>query len=198
VLLDIPTAVVRSVDTVLLRATKLPELSAVHCSLIADELEERDIDIDITRHRYTCAKILNSIRAWSSLGAPERNGLGTQIDGLEEALRDTVFDGHPVANLLRSEIAILRLALERARLRVLGAEDHTMLTQHVATVAVGRGFSSPMHVRSARSQPQVWSAGAADPTGIDETSNAFQNPVQAMMSVAMRTASQQVSSQSSQ
>ena len=73
-----------------------------------------------------------------------------------------------------------------------------MLTQLVATVALGRGFSSPMHIRRAQPQAHVWSAGATDPTGIDENSNAFQNPVQAMMSVAMRTASQQVSSQSSQ
>jgi hypothetical protein len=201
VLLDIPTVVVRAVDTVLLRGTKLPELSTFHCSLIADDLDERDIDIDITRHRYTCAKILNSIRSWSSLGLTERDGLGAQIDALASALRDTVFDGHPVANLLRSEIVVLRLALERARLHVLGTEDHTMLTQHVATVALGRGFSSPMHVRSVRPPQNVWSAAsaeAADPTGIDENSNAFQNPVQAMMSVAMRTASQQVPPNSSQ
>lgn len=198
VLLDIPTTVVRAVDTVLLRGTKLPELSAVKCSLIADELEDRDIDIEITRHRYTCAKILNSIRSWSSLGLTERDSLGEQIDALASALRDAVFDGHPVANLLRDEITVLRTTLERARLRMLGAEDHTMLTQHVATVALGRGFSSPMHVRSAQPHSQVWSAGAADPTGIDETSNAFQNPVQAMMSVAMRTASQQVPPNSSQ
>jgi len=193
VLLDIPTAVVRSIDTVLLRGMKLPELSPIRCSLIADELEGRDIDIEITRHRYTCAKILNFIRSWS---AAERDGLSGQIDGLEEALRDAVFDGHPVANLLRSEITVLRSSLERAQRRALSAEDHTMLTQHVATVALGRGFSSPMYTRSARGN--AWSAPPADPTGIDETSNAFQNPLQAMMSVAMRTASQQVSSQSSQ
>jgi len=198
VLLDIPTTVVRAVDTVLLRGTKLPELSAVKCSLIADELEDRDIDIEITRHRYTCAKILNSIRSWSSLGLTERDSLGEQIDALASALRDAVFDGHPVANLLRDEITVLRTTLERARLRMLGAEDHTMLTQHVSTVALGRGFSSPMHVRSARPPQNVWSAGAADPTGIDENSNAFQNSVQAMMSVAMRTASQQVPPNSSQ
>lgn len=198
VILDIPTAVVRAVDTVLLRGTKLPDLSAVKCSLIADELEERDIDIEITRHRYTCAKILNSIRAWSSLDVAERDGLGTQIDALASALRDVVFDGHPVANLLRDEITVLRTTLERARLRMLGAEDHTMLTQHVATVALGRGFSSPMHIRRAQPQQSAWSAEAADPTGIDENSNAFQNPVQAMMSVAMRTASQQVPPNSSQ
>lgn len=193
VLLDIPTAVVRSIDTVLLRGMKLPELSPIRCSLIADDLEGRDIDIEITRHRYTCAKILNSIRSWS---AAERDGLSGQINGLEEALRDAAFDSHPVANLLRSEITVLRQALERAQCRALGAEDHTMLTQHVATVALGRGFSSPMYARSARGN--AWSAPPADPTGIDETSNAFQNPVQEMMSVAMRTASQQVSSQSSQ
>ena len=199
VLLDIPTAVVQSVDTILLRATKLPELTAIRCSLLAEELAERDIDIEITRHRYTCAKILSSIRGWSTLGLIERDGLPVQIDVLETALGDTVFDGHPVANLLRNEITILRTTLDRARMRMLCAEDHTTLAQHVTTVALGRGFSSPMHIRSARGH--TWSASSAapaDPTDIDETTNAFQNPLQAVMSVAMRTASQQVSSNPSQ
>jgi uncharacterized protein YegL len=198
VLLDIPTTFVRAVDTVLLRGTKLPELSAVKCSLLAEELAERDIDIEITRHRYTCAKILNSIRAWASLNVAERDDLGTQIDTLASTLRDAVFDGHAVANLLRDEITVLRTTLERARLRVLGAEEHTMLTQHVTTVALGRGFSSPMHIQRAQPQAHVWSARVTDPTDIDENSNAFQNPLQAVMSVAMRAASQQVPSNPSQ
>jgi hypothetical protein len=186
ILLDIPTTIVRSVDTVLLRGNKLPELMTIQCSLIADELSECDIDIDITRHRYTCAQILNSVREWS---AAERDGLAGRIDALESALRDEVFDGHPVANLLRSEVDVLRAALDRAQMRLRGAEDHTMLTQHVTTVALGRGFSSPMNVRRF---PHP-SGESTDPTGIDENSNAFQNSLQASISAAMRTASQHVS-----
>jgi Mg-chelatase subunit ChlD len=197
ILLDIPTTVVRSVDTVLLRGITLPELSPIRCSLIAEELEERDIDIDITRHRYTCAKILNSVRDWASLSAGERDGLASQIDALEVALRDEAFDGHPVANLLRSEIAILRTSLERA-IRGGVAADHSMLTQHVATVALGRGFSSPMNARSAQPQQRVWGGEPTDPTGIDENSQAFQNSLQSSMSAAMRTASQQVAGNPSQ
>ena len=197
ILLDIPTAVVRSVDTVLLRGIKLPELSAIRCSLIADDLEERDIDIDITRHRYTCAKILNSVRDWHSLSAGERDGLGGQIDALEAALRDEAFDGHPVANLLRNEIPILRMTLERA-IRGGVAADHSMLTQHVATVALGRGFSSPMNARRAQPRPHLWGGEPTDPTGIDENSQAFQNSLQTSMSAAMRTASQQVAGNPSQ
>lgn len=196
ILLDIPTAVVWSVGTVLLRGNKLPELSTIRCSLIAYEIDERDIDIDITRHRYTCAKILNSIRDWNALSMGERDGLRGQIDALEEALRDEAFDGHPVANLLRNEISILRTTLERA-IRGGVAADHSMLTQHVATVALGRGFSSPMNARSAQPHQRVWGSSPAggaptDPTGIDENSQAFQNSLQASMSAAMRTASQQV------
>lgn len=205
ILFDIPTAVVRSVGTVLLRGNALPELSSIRYSLIADDLEERDIDIDITRHRYTCAKILNSVRDWRALSAGERDGLGAQIDALEAALRDEAFNGHPVANLLRTEIPILRTTLDRA---IRGGEggDYSMLTQHVATVALGRGFSTPMNVRSAQPRPQqrVWggspvaSGEPMNPTGIDENSQAFQNSLQASMSAAMRTASQQVASNPSQ
>jgi Mg-chelatase subunit ChlD len=191
ILLDIPTTHVRAADAVLLRGNKLPELTTIRCSLIAEELAERDIDIDITRHRYTCAQILNSVRDWQQ---GERDGLGARIDGLEAALRDEAFNGHPVANMLRSEIGVLRTTLERAILGV--AADRSMLTQHVATVALGRGFSSPMNVRSAQPYQRLGVPGSAlepmDPTGIDETSTAFQNPLQSAMSVAMRTASQQV------
>lgn len=203
ILLDIPKTVVRSVNTVILRGNKLPELTTIQFSLIPEVLEERDVDIDITRHRYTCAKILNSIRGWASLSIRERNSLKGQIDILENNLNDEFFNGHPVANLLKSEIPILRTALENAIRGGIASQDHTVLTQHVATVGLGRGFSSPMNVQ--RSQPQHRIFGgynnnveAMDPVGIDESSNAFQNRLQAAMSIAMRTASQQVTNNPSQ
>lgn len=187
ILLDIPEEHIQSVDAVVVRGNKLPELVGFQHSLIPEPLEQRDIDIDLTRHRYTCTQILQSVQQWAQLSEEERQGLTAQIDALDASLGDAAFHGHPVTTLLRGEIQILRDSLERLRTRQFNAEDHATLTQHGATVGLARGFSSP---NPRRHRHRSWGP-SSDPTDIDEdTVNVFQNGLQATMSMAMRVASQ--------
>lgn len=191
ILVDIPTSQLNRPDCVRVKGMALPSFESWSIVPVLCFIEERQLDIELTRLRYKCTEILNNIR--NSLES--RETIKKQIDDFEEALNDSFFDNNPIASLLRSEVATLRSTFERR----LDNQDNVVLAQHIATLGLGRGFSTPIVPQRRRRLNTPVAPGFSDPTGIDEdvqnptltpTVSVFQNGLQNNISELMRTASQ--------
>lgn len=216
ILCNVPSA---AIGSIVCKGMELPTF--VPWTMTPDRIpiETRMIDIELTRLRYKCTELLQSINQFR-VSRDDASALQTKIDEFEHAVQDSFFDGHPIANLLRNEVSVCRTLLEEKM--HMGFTDRqeisTVAEQHIASIGLGRGFSSPMaHHRRRRhsSHEFTWGVGAgavriqtqepydedenpatlvpdsnrsAEPVHLDES--CFQNPIQTQLATLMRHASQ--------
>lgn len=183
-------------------------------------IETRMIDIELTRLRYKCTELLQSINQFR-VSRDDASALQMKINEFEHAVQDTFFNGHPIANLLRNEVSVCRTLLEeKMNMGFTERQEIRMVAeQHIASIGLGRGFSSPMaHHRRRRRRSSTeftWGVGAGavriqtqDPYDEDENpitlvpesapseevthldESCFQNPIQTQLATLMRHASQ--------
>lgn len=204
ILLDIP---VSAIPYITVSGMELSSFTVSTLHPIPQDVNERQQDIELTRLRYTCTEILHAIK-----GVRRHDSIGVQsikerLDAFANACADPFLDGHPVTKLLRGEITTMRNMLEQAEQGVLDQAANVVVTQHIASIALGRGFSSPatrqpyvggplrywgggsrmyrMNARSASPEPED-----ENPQGMEETQFAFQNTLQSQIASLMREQSQ--------
>ncbi len=131
-------------DAVTLRGMKLPLFDTFTFTPAPSYVGNRDIDVELTRHRYTCASILRDLQ---TAGADACDALRERIDAFETAVNDNFFDENPIGLQLRNEVAVLRQALEAIRVPQRHIDIHAVIDQHTSYYGLGRGFSSPMNAR---------------------------------------------------
>lgn len=180
--------------TVQVRGMILPLLTPIVQTVTPTQLTERVIDIELTRHRYTCATLLREIAIGPStafLACRDR------IEEFKSALADTAYDGNPIAAQLRAEVRVLEEGLTVHA-------DTTVINQHISYFGLGRGFSTPSNRQGGRqyaSHSLVYTQAIdedSDPDYEDQdpqnhrsvTTSVFQNPTQRMLSSNLRSASQ--------
>jgi hypothetical protein len=175
-------------------ATVLPLLTPVTHTVEATPATERSIDIELTRHRYTCTSLLQRIQQSTRDDA----ALKADIDAYATAVADPAYDASPITAQLRAEVDVMRRSLEA---HAVGIADDAVLSQHISYYGLGRGFCTPS--RPARPTIAPWAptrgrAVATDPSADSEsesednpttTSAVFQNYAQRMVSNTMRTVS---------
>lgn len=162
--------------------SKLPSLETFAFSPTHQTIPEgtREMDIELTRHRYTCTELLKSIGKWNTLNETQKVELSERIIAFEEAINDTYYDGNPIAKLLRNEVQVLKEGRNNTN------ADHANLNQHITSIGLGRGFSTPMRPMRHRMQP-VPDEEDNPTAALDST---FQNQIQSRIASVMRGASQ--------
>jgi hypothetical protein len=160
--------------------------------------DTRQLDIELTMLRYTCSSILQDIKDWNHLAANKKSEIPNRIVDFEIKIRDPFYNGNPIAVLLRNEVSTLRNLLETAQRGNINHGNTSLVSQHITSIGLGRGFSSPIAPTRRRRQPQINPNDLEDPLDENETpaadpvmSSAFQNNVQTRISELLRTASQQ-------
>jgi hypothetical protein len=171
----------------------LPLLTPIVQTVAPTQLTERVIDIELTRHRYTCAALLREIAIGPSMAICDR------IEEFKTALADTAYDGNPIAAQLRNEVRVLEEGLT-------AQADTTVINQHISYFGLGRGFSTPSRSQGARQHATyspVYTQAIDEDIDVDPdyedqdpqnhrsvTTSVFQNPTQRMLSNNLRSASQ--------
>jgi hypothetical protein len=189
------------------RGMTLPDLVAWSISPIAQTCSERQKDIELVRNRHLCTLLLKDIHNWHRLTAEQKSKMSEHITFFENAINDPFFNDDPVGKLLRDEVQVLRDLLMRAESGYTDHEAQVLTSQHITSIGLGRGFSSPMARRSgfprAPSRPMarehmgnVWSMArydeeVTDPVSIESrppVASAFQNNLQTQIAELMRDA----------
>jgi hypothetical protein len=131
-----------------LNAMLLPNLTSYSAIAQATHATERSIDIELCRHRYTCAAILQQI---ANHKPEEKSAIRAKIEAFKAAIQDTSYNGNPHAAQLRAEVAVLEETLESQ-----SQEDNAVINQHISYYGLGRGFTSPLsrNGQSADEDPQ--------------------------------------------
>jgi hypothetical protein len=134
--------------TAALNAMLLPNLTPYSATVHATEATERSIDIELCRHRYTCAAILQQI---ANHKPEEKSAIRAKIEAFKAAIQDTSYNGNSLAAQLRAEVAVLEETLESQ-----SQEDAAVINQHISYYGLGRGFTSPLsrNSQSADEDPQ--------------------------------------------
>ncbi len=186
----------------------LPDLSPWSIHPIPDIVTERQKDIHITQLRYMCTHILEGLNKWNTKDAAQREKLKEDIETFTRDVQDPFFDGDPIAALLRDEVGVIRNLLSRAESGYIDREAQCLTTQHITSIGLARGFSSPMaaHRRQTRfprapSRPMMpreqFGRGIASddesdsdpiPMSAPVLSTAFQNRLQSQIATQMREA----------
>jgi hypothetical protein len=139
ILLQIPRA-----SSVTVKGCELPSLDSIcHSVTAVDAAPGRHIDFELLGLRYECSRLLQIESA--DLLANHDN-----IEAFVTAITDTVFDGHPVAEMLRNEIPIIRSMASRN-------VNASQLSQHAAFVGLGRGITRNITVGDPRNESAVTS-----------------------------------------
>ncbi len=205
---------------VVFHGMKLPLFDSFTFSPAPTFCPDRDIEVELTRHRYTCATLLRDLQSMahnSYFPLDTQNELRTRIDAFQQAVEDTFYDNHPIGTQLRSEVSILRQALQNITAPQIDMD--AVINQHTSYYGLGRGFSSPMNAnRHRRAAPPTlsfprggrsfmpsdpvedgYNSQDEDPdhvyTGVQSrhtsaTTSVFQNYAQRMVSNTLRTQSQ--------
>ena len=198
ILIDLP----RSVSPlVTITGTELPSFTTTTLHPIPQTIYERQQDVELTRLRYTCTEILHAIKRLYRHDSIGIRSITERLDRFAEACADSFLDGHPVTKLLRGEIITMRHMVRQAEMGNIDQATNTRVTQHIASIALGRGFSSPvtgynrfpapsrglhrMISRSISSEPED-----ENPQVVEDTSNAFQNNLQSQFATLMREQTQ--------
>jgi hypothetical protein len=187
------TLVATPPHTVQVRGMILPLLTPIVQTVAPTQLTERVIDIELTRHRYTCAALLREIAIGPSMAICDH------IQEFKTALADTAYDGNPIAAQLRNEVRVLEEGLT-------AQADTTVINQHISYFGLGRGFSTPSRSQGARQHATyspVYTQAIDEDIDVDPdyedqdpqnhrsvTTSVFQNPTQRMLSNNLRSASQ--------
>jgi Mg-chelatase subunit ChlD len=184
VLLDIPKD--KLDGTVILKGVALPEFVNFTITLGLTYETERQVDVETTRLRYQCTSILKDLKDWSELSATEKEEMKERIDVFEMKLEDPFFSGNVLIQLLKDEVVVLRETLKRATEGIVNNADTAVMSQHITSIGLGRGFSTPMAPRSRRYTEEYEENPVEMVSGVNSV---FQNPVQVQLSQLLRTAS---------
>lgn len=167
---------------------------------IPQTIHTRELDVELTRLRYQCADILTSLKTVGRFQIDAVQAIEQQIHAFQTAVSDTFLDGHPVTTLLREEVPTLRMMLRNIQYGEMSHDAQVLATQHITSIALGRGFSSPTGASLTRHRAaprrmnaqSVMSDGSEDenPQEIHEVSAPFQNAIQSQFANLMRTQSQ--------
>lgn len=208
ILVDIPEGAINGIECITVKGMELPDLRSWKVYPILVEAEGRQIDIELVKLRYMCTDILKTLMRWRELTDDEKGVVAEDVLKFKNAVLDEVYNGNTVADILRGEVSMLESTLGRARQGRLDGDERVLATQHIATIGLGRGLSTPSAPRMHRRNANVWSShsytGVEDPEeagGSDAESagsfpvapqpSGFQNAVQYRLSHVLRTASQQ-------
>lgn len=207
-LMDIPHTAyaTRQTPLVIIRGMNLPSFTPFTLAPIPSHVTERQQDVELTHLRYTCTKILHAIKSIRRHDSISVASIRQQITEFTEACNDSFLDGHPITKLLRGEIPTMNTLLNQAEIGFIDQATDVMTTQHITSIALGRGFSSPavrqphiggsmrwggarmrrMTARSITPEPEE-----ENPQELGETQFAFQNGLQSQIASLMREQSQQ-------
>jgi Mg-chelatase subunit ChlD len=202
VLVDIPRGAftASAAPLVFVGAMVLPSFRLDYLHPIPYEVHTRQQDVELTRLRYTCTDILHAIKGIRRHDSIGIESITERLDTFATACADHFLDGHPVTNLLRGEIATMRSMLTQAMMGGMDSATNVLATQHITSIALGRGFSSPvvgnrrggggrglrrMVARSVTPEPEE-----ENPQNVEETQFAFQNSLQSQFASLMREQSQ--------
>jgi hypothetical protein len=130
----------------------LPDLQSWTIEPIPQTCTTRQKDVHLTQLRYMCTHILEGLNTWYSKTIQQQEKLKRGIETFKESVNDTFFDGDPIANLLRSELSVINDLLRRAESGDMDHQTHCITTQHITSIGLGRGFSSPMAQHRTRSR----------------------------------------------
>ena len=194
------------IDEVRIHGMSLPSLESWTIYPIPQTVQGRQKDIHLAQLRYMCTTILDGLNKWSSKTEAERQIIKQRIEQFTQEINDSFFDGDPIADLLREEVGIIRNLLARAESGHMDHQTHCITTQHITSIGLARGFSSPMAVNRrqtrfprAPSRPMMQRGQFGDGFGSDDESdpippashaNAFQNTLQSQIATQMREAFQ--------
>jgi hypothetical protein len=216
ILLDIPFQEINNTTSVVIQGITLPSLESFQVNPIVVFSQERQVDIELTKLRYTCSDILKDIREWDTLTEECKHGIKERIDTFETNILDPFFDANQIASMLRAEVAVLRSLYLRAKTHTIEITERAVMAQHMASITLARGFSSPMApsrrrlrrqnagiARSALGAPLSQASEPAENHDTDSefedsvptqpVTSGFQNSVQQRVASLMRIASQQPS-----
>jgi uncharacterized protein YegL len=185
ILFDIPTNQRQELS---IQGSTLPSLEKFTFTPIYQTIPEgtREMDIELTRHRYTCTELLKGIGKWYTLDEHQQVELSEKILAFEKAINDTYYDGNSVAKLLRNEVHVLKQVREN--------DNSANLNQHITSIGLARGFSTPM--RPIRAMRMGAMRHREAPLPDEETNHnaeletTFQNEFQSRIASVMRSASQ--------
>lgn len=202
-LVDIPRSAYTHQQTplVTIRGMNLPSFTSFTLAPIPSHVMERQQDVELTRLRYKCTEILHAIKTIRRHDSVGIESVRQQIVDFSQSCHDSFLDGHPITNLLRGEIATMRRLLQQAEMGDMDHATNVVTTQHITSIALGRGFSSPaarqhhagtrmrrMPARSVTPEPEE---EHENPQALSHTQSAFQNTLQSQIATLMRSQSQQ-------
>jgi hypothetical protein len=196
-LVDIPAGQLCNISTcVTVKGMKLPEFTSFSFNPIIKHESERQVDVETTRLRYKCTAILKDLRDWSSLSQPRKAEMEERIANFQRLLQDSFFIGNVLIDLLKSEVVVMRETHRRVLEGVMENSDSAVMSQHITSLGLARGFSTPMapqrrrrqFVRGATFVPENHQEDE-NPTVITGTTSVFQNSVQMQISDLLVTAS---------
>lgn len=203
VLVDLPRAAftASAAPLVSIEAMELPSFRVVSTHPIPSDVHTRQQDVELTRLRYSCTELLHKIKSMGRHDSLSYTELSARIDGFAAACADPFFDDHPIATLLRQEVTTIRTLLRDAQMGHMDHATGVIATQHITSIALGRGFSSPVTRGPQRSRRMFGRhMRSVTPTSEDENPRevqneisqfAFQNTLQSQLATLMREASQQ-------
>jgi hypothetical protein len=218
ILIDILSNELHNPQVITIEGMTLPDLKPFQHHPTLTNIQGRQIDIELTKLRYTCSEILKDIREWELLTEEKREEIPTRITAFETQIKDEYYNENQIAIMLRAEVSVLRTLYNRAKLNRIDHSERVVMTQHMTSIGLARGFSSPMapsrhrlrrqnagHFGSLVSNPRqgllsVGTEPAENPDTDSEnedgqitppTTAGFQNQVQMRVASLMRTASQQ-------
>jgi hypothetical protein len=200
ILLDIPETVVDIPGAVSVQGVSLPSMESWSIAPIVSVAEGRQIDIELAILRIECVALLDRLKHWGALSENEKEETEKRIDTFATSVAEPFLDSHPVTGVLREEVGTLRTMLANAKSGSLGIEENVLASQHMATISMARGYSSPMSVRRPRGlgrRRRVSFEEEENPIAPVTASNevnqtAFMNTTQANMATLLRRATQNI------
>ncbi len=200
-LIDIPAGqLVNNPTCIEVKGIKLPEFTTFSFNPIVEQESERQMDVETTRLRYKCTAILKDLKDWSMLRSAEKAEMEERINSFQRLLQDSFFAGNILIDLLKSEVLVMRETLRRLTQGFVDQSDSAVMSQHITSLGLARGFSTPMApqrrrrplARGATLVPEdleeSQSEAEENPT-VTRTASVFQNSVQMQISDLLVTAS---------
>jgi hypothetical protein len=189
-----------------IKGIKLPEFTPLTFNPIIEYESERQLDVETTRLRYKCTSILKDLKDWISLSLFAKSEMTERITNFENLLQDSFFSGNILIELLKNEVTVMRETLGRLTTGFLDNTDSAVMSQHITSLGLARGFSTPMAPQRRRANqnystlithdydedteteenPTITNSGE-----VTRTASIFQNSVQMQISELLVTASRQ-------
>lgn len=126
-----------------IRGAVLPLLDTFEQTVAGSLDTGRNVLIELTRLRYRCADLFKKIRTAQA----NLLHITVAIQKFRDDLEDPVFAGHPITEMLLTELQSLDAAIREATYGV-NTQLQSQLLQHEAFTSLGRGTSHGIHSRA--------------------------------------------------